>query len=159
MLDPETLAKVQAFLEAGGRAAFIGSLPSQTPAEGDAPALTEQVRALLTAYPEHALHASATDHLPNAIAWMAASVPPMLTWEGPRTVRVLHRREPGRDTVLVANPSDEDASGALTLNAEGMASEWNPETGGVDSRGPVDAGADLAVTIPAQSARLMLIER
>lgn len=159
MLDPETLAKVQAFLEAGGRAAFIGSLPSQTPAEGDAPALAEQARALLAAYPERTLHAPATDALPDAIAWMAASVPPVLTWKGPRTIRVLHRQEPGRDTVLLANPSNEDASGALTLDAEGMASEWNPETGVVASRGAVDAGAALAVTVPAQSARLMLIER
>jgi hypothetical protein len=80
-------------------------------------------------------------------------------WEGPTEVRLLHRQEPGRDLLLVANPSHRAAEGRVTAPCQGTASLWDPETGDVRMISPPAAGAAFSLTVPAESARFLVFEQ
>ena len=80
-------------------------------------------------------------------------VPRLVRWEGPAEVRLLHRQEPEREILLMANPSTQAARGQLTTPGAGQASVWDPETGTIESIGPVRPSQAISLDIPGESAR------
>ena len=158
MISPKSLEKLRAFLAAGGSVAFVGNLPSQTPGAGHDPQVTQDVKSLLAEYPERAAHLADLAQQPDLVAWLAARVPPELAWKGPGSIRLLRRQEPGREILLLANPGSENAEGQLTSPTAGQASLWNPETGEVQPLGPVAAGQDVPLQLPAESAQVVVVE-
>ena len=159
MLHEETLNKALAFAKKGGRVAFVGSLPSQTPQQGESATVTQDAKELLASVPECTFHAARLDDFDDLVGWMVKKVPPSLHWNGPSCVRMMRRQEPGRDILLVANPSAEDAEGHLTTKFAGEVSLWNPETGVVDNLGWRISGQAIDLNIPADSARFIVFER
>ncbi len=158
MISPQSLQKLRAFLAAGGSAVFVGSLPSQSPGAGHDPQVTQDVKSLLAEYPERATHLADLAQQPGLVAWLAARVSPEISWKGPAGIRLLRRQEPGREILLLANPASEHAQGQLVSPAAGKASLWNPETGEIQPLGPVAAAQEVPLQIPAESARLLVIE-
>ncbi|NLX53741.1 MAG: hypothetical protein GXY58_01360 [Planctomycetaceae bacterium] len=158
MIQPSTLAQVRTFLESGGNVVWIGTLPCQSPMHGDDSRVTEQVSALLAAYPAQTLHAQQPRALGDVITWIDQRVPRAVRWEGSSSVRLLHRQEPGRDSVLVANPGADSVAGTLTTPHSGNASIWDPETGDIQAIGAVEQGAAVALTVPSESARFLVVE-
>ena len=159
MLSRSTLQKVQAFLQSGGMVAFAGSLPSQTPQRGTDPQITQEVKRLLADFPESAVHLADGTQRSKLVAWINKQVPAQVAWKGPNTVRILRRQEsPEREILLVANPSNDDNEGQLTMPVAGEASAWNPETGEIQPIGTVSVGQEVSLQIPAQSARLVVVE-
>ena len=69
-----------------------------------------------------------------------------------------HQREPGREIVLVANPSEAVLQGTLVCAFGGSASVWNPETGEIRETGARKPGEAVAVAVPADSARFVVFE-
>lgn len=155
MLGRDSLEKVRAFLKSGGVVALVGSLPRQTPDRGDDAEVTGEVERLLAESPDRAKHFSDTGEL---VAWINERVPPEVVWSGPGTVRVLRRQEPGREILLLANSSHADAEGRLTLPAAGEGSVWDPETGTIEAVGSVAEGQEVALTVPGESARIVVVE-
>lgn len=158
MLRPDTLAKVTAFLDAGGHVAFVGGLPCQSPESGSNPEMTRQAEALLAKYAERTQHVADLEGLHGLIDWMNGQVAPILAWDGTPSVRVLHRREAGQEFVLLANPGKAPASGALAVPAAGTVSVWDPETGTSETGKAMEQGGRIDVAIPAESARFVVIE-
>jgi hypothetical protein len=158
MLSRASLDKVRAFLNAGGRVAFVGGLPSQDPEKGDDPALSQEVCALLDGRPEQTLHVTDLKDLPQLVDWMNRLVPPRVEWEGPGSIRLLERHESGRTILLLANPGKADAEGRVAVTTSGGASVWNPETGAVELLGEIDEGGAAPLGVPAESARFLVIE-
>jgi len=159
MIRKATLEKIRSFLKRGGRVVFVGSLPSQTAENGDDPEVTRDARALAASYPKRVRHVETTGELPQIIEWMKGQVRPVVSWNGPNGIRILHRREPGREILLISNPSKESADGKVTLPASGGVLLWNPETDAVESLGQKKSGASVSVAVPSESARIVTIER
>ncbi len=159
MLQEATLSKAQAFVEMGGHVAFVGSLPSQTSEHGDTKAVTQKARELLASARERTRHVAQLDDLGEMISWMAARVPPPVVWNGPSSVRIMCRHEPGRHIVLLANPSAEGAEGTLTATFTGEVSLWNPETGVVKNMDWRKSRQAVALLLPADSARFIVVEQ
>jgi hypothetical protein len=61
--------------------------------------------------------------------------------------------------VLCANPAAGPAAGQLSVPAGGRVSVWDPETGRVEEAGVVANGEPVAVSIPAESARFVVVAR
>jgi hypothetical protein len=159
MLQRESLAKVRQFLEAGGYVVFVARLPCQTPRRGDDAIVTREATTLLQNHARRALHLSSLPLLPELVTWINDRVPPLVGWNGPPTVRLLHRREPNRDIVLLANPSRIPADGQLTVPTAGTVFVGDPETGAARDLGPVGPGADIPLHVPAESARIVVVEQ
>ncbi len=158
MLSRKSLEKVRAFLKSGGNCVVVGSLPAQTPTHGDDPQITRDVEQLLADFPESLIHLADSRQLETLIAWINKRVPPEVTWSGPGTVRLLRRQESKREILLIANPSNKDADGKLTVPMSGEASVWNPETGTIRAVGTVANGQEMPLLVPAQSARFVVVE-
>jgi hypothetical protein len=158
MISRTSLEKVRTFLKNGGRLAFVGSLPCQTPDHGADPQMKRDVTQLLADFPETAIHLVAEVQRRELAGWIERQVPPEVRWTGPYTVRILRRQEPVRDILLVANPSSQDASGTLTVPIAGEASVWNPETGEVRMVGSVSGRPSVSIEVPAQSARFVVVK-
>jgi len=79
-------------------------------------------------------------------------------WNGPTAVRLAHQREPGREIVLVANPSAAAVQGNVVCGFGGSVSVWNPETGEIRGAGKRKPGKAIAVAVPADSARFVVFE-
>ena len=158
MLREESLRKMLGFLESGGFVALVGSLPCQSPQIGDDPDRTSNVQKLLARFSSQTVHLADPADLSRLVPWIDRHVPPAVNWDGSSAVRMLRRREPGRDILLIANPSDKAASGHVTAPGAGEASQWDPETGMTQSLGRVTVGQAVALEIPAESARFLLIE-
>jgi hypothetical protein len=158
MMHTNTIEKVRSFVKSGGRVVFVGSLPRQTPENGDDPEITRQASALVAAFPRQITHVETTSDLPQVIAWMKEQVPPTVTWSGPDGIRIMRRHEPGREILLVANPAKSNAGGKLSLLVAGHARVWNPETGAVESLGQQKTGAAVNLALPGESARIVTIE-
>ena len=77
---------------------------------------------------------------------------------GPAAVRLAHQREPGREIILVANPSAKGATGELVCAFGGNVSVWNPETGEIQEFGVRKDGANHRVSVPADSARFVVFD-
>jgi hypothetical protein len=60
---------------------------------------------------------------------------------------------------MIANPSMEDASGALICQFAGEASIWNPEDGTITGAGATDPGEKISLIVPANSARFLVLEK
>ena len=58
----------------------------------------------------------------------------------------------------MANPSNQDAEGQLTVPIAGKASVWNPETGEIKPIDAVSVGQEVSLKVPAQSARIVVVE-
>jgi hypothetical protein len=159
MLHDATLNKARALLDAGGHVAFVGSLPSQNPMDGESAVTTQAAKALLASTPERTSHAAEPDDLDDLVRWMTDQAPPDLRWLGPSGVRIMRRQEPDRDIVLVANPSAEDAEGDFFATFGGDVSLWNPETGTIRSVGRRASRQAVTLRVPADSARFVVIER
>ncbi len=159
MIDPDSLRQVRAFVESGGKIAFTGALPSQSPQLGDDPKVRQEAASLLAEFPERTIHLPELAEQPDLIAWLDRQVPANTVWTGPRTVRLLRRQEPGREILLVANPADKNAKGQLTVPAAGNASIWNPETGRRQELGAVTKQQEVSIEVPANSARLLVVDR
>ena len=159
MIRHETLAKARSFLESGGKVVFVGCLPHQTPRQGDDRSITTEVNSLLTSFPQHTLHVARGQAASSLVPWIDRHVPRQVRWAGPAGVRLLHRRESNRELVLVANPGKTVADGNLSAPAPGTASIWDPETGKSEAIGQVDKGASLSITVPAESARFLVVEQ
>ena len=84
--------------------------------------------------------------------------PPVIRWNGPRALRLAHQREPGREIVLVANPNGAAVQGDLVCAFGGSVSVWNPETGEIREAGTRKRGEAVAVAVPADSARFVVLE-
>jgi hypothetical protein len=158
MCTAAVMQKVQDFASAGGKVVFIGSLPSQSPESGDDARITEACRALVRMHPEHVAHVVDSRQLDSVVTWIDESEPRRVRWSGPAEVRLLQRQEPGRDIVLIANPSTQAARGQVTVPGAGQASVWNPETGTVESVGPVGTGDAVSLEIPGESARVVVVD-
>lgn len=158
MIRRATLVKARAFVKAGGRVIFVGSLPSQTAEQGDDPAIMREVEGLIRSRPRQVLHIPTTGELGEAIAWMRDQIAPAWSWGGPGGVRIMHRHEAEREILLLANPAKENAAGQLGLPCDGEVLLWNPETGAVESLGPQKRGACVGITVPGESARIVTIE-
>lgn len=158
MIRPETLAKIEEFASSGGHVAFVGRLPCQSPEHGDDPGMTRRTRNLIETFPSRVLHVPSPQALPELVEWAERRVPPVLRWEGPASVRLLHRREPRRDIILVANPDKAAVDGQLAVPSAGMASRWNPETGAVEKLGHVVQHESVSLQVPGESARFLVIE-
>ena len=137
---------------------MAGSPPSQTPQRGEDSQVTRDVEQLLAEFPKTAIHLSDTARPDDLVASLNERVPPEVTWDGPRGVRILRRQEQGREILLLANPSNADAEGQVTLPAPGEASLWNPETAEVEAIGNIAEGQGIPLKIPAQSARFLVVE-
>lgn len=159
MLSRASLRKVRAFLQSDGMVAFAGSLPSQTPQHGNDPQITQEMNILLADFPENAVHLSGGTQRSELAAWINKRVPAEIAWKGPDTVRILRRQEREREILLVANPSNGDNEGQLTMPVAGEASVWNPETGEIQEIGAVSVGQAVSLQIPAQSARFVVVEQ
>ncbi len=158
MIGRDTLEKIRSLLKSGGIVALAGSLPRQTPDRGEDPQVTRDVEQLLAEFPKSAIHLTDTDRPDVLAASLNELVPPEVTWNGPRGVRLLRRQEQGREILLLANPSNADAEGQLTLPAAGEVALWNPETGVVKGMGNIAEGQGVPLKIPAQSARFVVVE-
>jgi hypothetical protein len=159
MLLPETAVFVAGFLEAGGLVGFVGTLPCQSPEHGQDAAVGRQVRELMARFDAQVSYVPVTAGLGGLVRWLNERAAPVLAWNGPSGVRVLHRREPGREIVLCANPAAGPAAGQLSVPAGGRVSVWDPETGRVEEAGVVANGEPVAVSIPAESARFVVVAR
>ena len=158
MMRRDIAEKIAQFSEHGGHVVFVGRLPFQTPDKGSDPDITVLIEALMAKHPERVRHIAEAAQFGQAIDWMAQRVPPVLMWDGPSGVRILHRRESGREIILLANPGKGEAQGNLRLAATGRASLWSPETGDVQDLGPQAPASPLSVGIPAESARFIILE-
>ena len=134
MLRPGTLEIVRALLESGGVVVFVGQLPCQSPERGDDAPLTRDVAQLLAAFPQRAVHLPGSN-LDELVTWINQRVPPQVSWDGPDTIRLLQRQEPGREILLLANPSSQAATGHLFVHGASRASIWDPETGTIGHAG------------------------
>ena len=159
MLHDKSLRKLRAFLKDGGRVAIVGCIPSQSPSRGEDPTMTRDVKRLLADFPETTIHLADKSQHSDLTGWIEKQVPAEVTWDGSHTVRILQRRESRREILLVANPSGKNAEGKLTSPIAGNASVWNPETGKVKTMGAVSVGQEVSLQVPAQSARLVVVER
>ncbi len=158
MIRPKTLAHVKAFLTAGGHAVFVGRLPSQSPERGEDPAVTRMAQALLGEFPQQAHHLADVADLSKLPAWIGQHLPAEVNWSGPEGVRLLHRREPQREIILVANPASTAADGVLTAPAAGRASVWNPEDGTIRDVGQIGKGTAIRLSVPGESAQFLVVE-
>ncbi|MCY3018567.1 MAG: glycosyl hydrolase [Planctomycetota bacterium] len=158
MLHPKTLAAVRSFVEAGSYAAIVGSLPFRTPGQGTDTTITQAAKSLLAEFPQRTLHVEQIGKLTPLTNWLNARVPNPVAWDGPEGVRLLQRQEPGRRIILIANPGKTPAQGWMTVPAPGQVSLWNPETGGIEDLGAVTAGAQTTIAVPAESARILVLE-
>ena len=113
---------------------------------------------MLAAFPDQSWHENRNRSLRDVISWIDQRVPRLVRWEGPSDVRLLHRHEPGRELLLVANPGQNMAEGTLTAPCPGTASLWDLETGNVQVFGPVEQGAAIPLAVPAESARFVVVE-
>jgi hypothetical protein len=159
MLSPGTLTKVREFLQAGGYAAHVGRLPCQSPQRGEDPGVTRAVEDLLETFPRQLLHLADLGALPELKTWMEPRLPRQVRWDGPSAVRLLHRREPGREIVLIANPSRATAEGRLTVPSSGLASIWDPQSGTVREVGQVAPGAEIPFRVVGESALFLVVEK
>ena len=158
MLQPSTLEKVEAFVAAGGHVAFVGSLPSQSPQKGMDAEMTHRSETLLASAGDRAFHASGPEGMESLIQWMEDEVMPVLKWSGDPGIRMLHRRETGRDIFLLANPGLQDSPGELRIEIGGKASLWDASTGNIEDLGKIRPGEAFQVQIPAESARFVVLE-
>lgn len=159
MLQRKTLEKIRALVKAGGRVAFVGSLPCQTAETGDDPEIAREVQELMDSCPGQIMHVGTSGELPKVVGWMNDLVPPAVSWSGSNSIRVLHRHEPGREILLLSNPAKDRAEGKLTLPAAGGVFLWNPETGAVEALGLQKGGACVSLTVPGESAKVVTIEQ
>jgi hypothetical protein len=157
MLHAATISKLDQFLGQGGGAVFVGTLPHQDPAVGMSPHIRQQIQRLIAKHSGQATHVKDVAQLHDALNWMSDRMVPSLTWQGPSTARLLHRREPDREIVLVANPSSQNIQGQLSSEIAGVTTLWNPETGDAEVLGPRDKRAPINVGVPADSARILTI--
>ncbi len=158
MLARASLQKICAFLQSGGTVAFVGSLPCQTPSRGDDAEMTQAAKKLLADYPRNTSHLADASDCSEMIAWINKRVPAKVVWKGPNNVRILRRQEPDRVILLVANPSNKDTEGGLTVPLTGEASVWNPETGEILRIDTLSLGHEISLQVPAQSARFVVVE-
>jgi len=159
MLSRASLEKVRAFLRSGGRVAFVGSLPCQSPDRGADPQMTGEVKELLGEFPERTVRLADEGQRSELATWIERQVPAEVRWEGASAVRILRREEGGRCILLVANPSGQDVSGKLTVPVAGEASVWDPETGEVRANGVVGVGQAVSLKVPARSARCVVVSQ
>lgn len=159
MMADASLDKVRAFAASGGAVVFVGSLPRQCPERGDDPQTRRRAESLLGEFPDRVVHLPEIDCSEELLAWITATAPAELSWDGPSGIRLLRRQEPDREIVLLANPGGDAAPGRLHVPCPGEASLWNPETGAIEVIGPVEVGQPLAVEVPPESARLVVIEK
>jgi hypothetical protein len=158
LMRRELLADIRTFLAAGGQVVFVGRLPCYSPERGADPQLTQEAETLLAEYPDQAVHVAGGLPLADMLAWIDRRVPARVRWQGPQEVRLLHRREPQRELLLLANPGPQVADGTLTSPAAGHASLWDCETGDVINRGSVDRATAVPLSVPARSARFLVVE-
>ncbi|MCP4639922.1 MAG: hypothetical protein GY851_05805 [bacterium] len=155
MLSVAAEAGIEKLVSAGGHVVFVGALPCQSPTKGDDPSLHQRMATLAERHPDRVLHVPDLAVFSDAVQWMANRVPPVVSWSGPDGVRVLHRREPGRDMILVANPAATPAAGTLTFPTGDRVSVWDPETGSAHN---AKANESLALEVPGESARIVFVE-
>jgi hypothetical protein len=158
MLHESTLEKVEEFIQAGGRVAFVGSLPSQNPAKGQDADMASRAEALLASAADRSFHATSLQEMEALISWMEDQVSPVVQWKGAPDIRLLHRREDNREIFLLANPGLNNIEGDLSAEFKGRVSVWDPESGSIENLGKRKAGEVIQVLIPAESARFVVIE-
>lgn len=159
MLSEASMQKVEAFAASGGCVIFIGSLPSMSPAKGKDPAMHKRAKGLIRLLGNHARCVEEKSRFGETVDWMAKQVMSEIRWHGPRAVRLAHQREPGREIILIANPSAADAEGKLACRFAGNASIWNPETGERQEVGMKASGEAISIVVPADSARFVVFEK
>jgi len=158
MLSDASMQKIEAFAASGGRVIFTGSLPSMSPAKGEDTAMRKRAEGLIAAHGDRTRFVKDEGHFGETMKWMAKQVPPELRWNGPAGVRLAHQREPGREIIMLANPSALDAEGELVCGFGGSVSIWNPETGEIQDAGTKASGQAVFVAVPADSARFVVFE-
>jgi len=159
MLSRESMQKLETFTASGGHVIFTGSLPSMSPAKGEDAAMRKRAKALIASYADRTRFVKEESRFGETIKWMAKKVPPEISWDGPTAVRLAHQREPGREIILVANPSGAAVQGKLVCSFGGSVSVWNPETGEIHGVKKRKRGEAVAVAVPADSARFVVFEQ
>ena len=158
MLSKSAMKKIETFASSGGRVIFTGSLPSMSPEKGKDAVMRERAEALLASHAGRTRFIEEERRFGETVKWMAKQVPPVIRWDGPDGVRLAHQREPGRNIILVANPSPAAAQGKLVCTFGGNVSIWNPETGEIRGTGKRKSGEAVSVAVPADSARFVVFE-
>lgn len=158
MVHPQTLEKIAELLASGGHVVFIGSLPSQSTTVGADPQVTAAAQRLLAEFPQQARWVADLNELGQVVEWMAERVEPAVQWSGSPYARLLWRHEDDRDILLVANPSASEVAGTVKLPRPGTVSIWNPETGAIDTVGQYAKNTAMELTVPGESARLVVVE-
>ena len=156
MLSEGAMRKIEAFAKSGGRVVFTGSLPHMSPAKGEDAAMRKRAEVLIASHADRTRFVKEETRFGQTVRWMAEQVPPRIRWNGPRSIRLAHQREPRRDIILVANPSAAAAQGELACTFGGSVSVWDPETGKIRAVGRREPGQAVAVAVPADSARFVL---
>lgn len=161
MLSWKALDKIAEMLRSGGKVVLVGESPSQSTEKGADAEMTEKFDALFKEYPNQTWRFADVLEKDEQrfVGWLTGHVKPDALWNGSDTIRLLHRKEDGRDIVMLANASPgQDATGQLAVPAEGHASLWDPETGEIQSLGPCRKGQMFAVNVPKGSARFVVVE-
>lgn len=159
MISSNTLAKIESFLKSGGYLAFVGNLPSESPDTGTDPEMARRTRSLLKAYDSQTFHIPSETDLNQLIAWIEGMIPSTHNWEGPSTIRLMHRSEPDQEIIMLANPSNENAKGRFSSKVTGSLSLWNPESGEVEQLSRQSTNSNTTLEIPARSARFLVYKK
>lgn len=125
----EDLEQIQAYVRGGGKALFIGTVPSMAPGLTDAND-TPKIRALMAELQRATVHVGSEGELPAA---MGRLIPPDLdvrSTDG--AVGFIHRHLPDAEIYFLANTSAEKRTFPLRTSSGYSAAEWwNPESGAV----------------------------
>ena len=159
MIREESLGKIDDFLAAGGKVAFVGTLPCQNPRFGDDRDTTKRVQAILARHSDQVSHFADPTDLAALVSWIDDRASPSPAWDGPRAIRMLWRQEPEREILLLANPGKSAAHGRVSFPFEGLASRWNPETGTIQQLGVVAESQTIELEVPGESARFLVLDR
>lgn len=156
MISSVTLDKIESFLKSGGYVAFVGSLPSQSSNVGSDSEVFKTAKSLLQKYSNNAFRIKSEVELDQLIVWMEEKIPSSLDWRGASGIRIMHRREPNRDIIMLANPSSETAKGQFVSELKGQISIWNPDNGKVREIRTGNSSKHVKLSIPARSARFLI---
>ncbi|MBW8901984.1 MAG: glycoside hydrolase, partial [Massilia sp.] len=151
-LAPEVVAKIAAWVKAGGKLILIGGAPSLAPGFADAARITREVVAAAQSLSGPNVQRIADDSAVGA-ALQKAIAPDLQLSAGQADVGFVHRKLADADLYFIANTSNHDVSATARVRSpRRYAAWWNPDTGAVTAA-PVAPSMTLA---PYESRVLVL---
>ena len=158
MLSHATMQKIEDFAASGGHVIFTGELPSMSTEKGQEVTIRNRAEQLMNKYSGRSRFLEEEGNFNELVNWMTENVLPEIQWDGSSAVRIAHQREPGREIVLIANPSVSEVQGKLQCRFGGRVSVWNPENGAIREVGARKPGEVITLEIPGDSARFVVFE-